>query len=491
MAASVGETGIADEVQNVPPKGDEEENQVVRRVCSCAGLVLEEPLIIAYRLVMFCFFWLGARRFQPEGRRHFDPTDVEAFQKYPAGKWEFLLQNFHVRWSIDHFFDRKGRFGTIKGQFFCCSCCCWEKPVAEVETKKTEVEIVKEEVVVTDKKGEVKCLEEDVHVVVETRQPERLVHQHFPIFVVAQCVLCIFFWLLWTVLGPSDEQKELYGEDAPELEIAGLDNFWPGQTQLLWSGPYCEDLRAEVWRWWTYQYTFWNGWHLLGNVFGLLFLGISLEGLLGTTRVFLAFNAGIIGSAIMYFIFEAHRVLVGMSGGVFALLGMHFQQLLMNWSETRHHWPVLFVLIALGCIEILALKTDQLFTHLDMAMSCNLGGLVAGFLVSADLIMDFKVAKFERWSMVVTSLLFAAVFGFCIFWLISNEDKPINVFEKGDLSEGYCWYRQSITYYANHTVQECVRCSTRSCIDLWMHLEGRSFIHLDDCRSKGWFYAGR
>mmetsp|Transcript_78257 Transcript_78257/g.162531 ORF Transcript_78257/g.162531 Transcript_78257/m.162531 type:complete len:571 (-) Transcript_78257:436-2148(-) len=451
---------------------------------NCCKMILDEPIIMWDRFVMFWFFWLGARRFQPVGSRHFDPADVKAFRSYKDGKWAFLLQNFHVRWSIEHFFDRKGCCGTCEGQILCCSCCCW----AHVVEQGTSTETVVTAPVQQTTGGGV----QDVQIAIEGCKPkERLVYQHFPFFVVIQSAACIFFWVYWIAQGPSDAQLELYGEGAPELDVAGLDSFWPGQTQLLWSSHLCDDLRAEVWRWWTYQYTFWSGWHLLGNVVGLVFLGTSLEGLLGSARVFVAFNFGIIGSAIMYFIFEAHRMLLGMSGGVFALLGMHFQQLFMNWSETRHHWFTLFVLVALACLEILALKTDQLFTSLDMAISCNLGGLVAGFLISADLIMDFKVSCCERVGMLLGSALFIITLIFCIYWLVSNEDKPINVFEKGVLPEGYCWYKQSVTYYQNYTVQECVRCATRSCIDLWTHLEGRTFIHLDDCRAQGWFYAGR
>merc|ERR1719210_934300 len=66
-----------------------------------------------------------------------------------------------------------------------------------------------------------------------------------------------------------------------------------------------------------------------------LIFGISLEGFHGPIRMFIMFNVGVFGGACCYFVSDVHTRVVGMSGGCYALVGMHFGDVLMNFHEQR------------------------------------------------------------------------------------------------------------------------------------------------------------
>merc|ERR1719401_546484 len=109
----------------------------------------------------------------------------------------------------------------------------------------------------------------------------------------------------------------------------------PGWTDLRLAGSACEDYRPQAWRWLTYQFTHGGALHALMNAFMLAMLGVPLEGLHGHLRILLMFNCGVLGGAASHVINDAHRPLVGCSGGVYALIGVHVAELAMNWSEKR------------------------------------------------------------------------------------------------------------------------------------------------------------
>lgn len=102
---------------------------------------------------------------------------------------------------------------------------------------------------------------------------------------------------------------------------------------LRLAGDSCEDLRAQVWRWWTYQFTHVGAVHVMMNAALNVVLGIPLELMHGSLRVALMFNIGVVGGAMCYSVNDAHTVVVGCSGGCYALIGTHIADLLMNWRS--------------------------------------------------------------------------------------------------------------------------------------------------------------
>lgn len=143
------------------------------------------------------------------------------------------------------------------------------------------------------------------------------------IFVPVQCLVCAGLWLAF--MGESDK--------ALNLVQAGLTNIWE-DTELMIQKD-CQSVFWEIWRWWTYQFTHIGPMHVGMNCFLTLGFGLPLEGQNGPHRVIMVFNLGVFGGACASWLTHPLDVTVGMSGGVYSLMGWFFGELIMNWKQKK------------------------------------------------------------------------------------------------------------------------------------------------------------
>lgn len=217
-----------------------------------------------------------------------------------------------------------------------------------------------------------------------------------------------------------------------------MDSISPGSTDLRWVGLNCENLRVEVYRWLTYQFTHLGVVHVVGNVFVLVMLGVPLEGYEGSVHTCLIFNMGVITGALVWFVLAAHGNLVGFSAGCFALLGQHYEDLIMNWRERHFQRMTLFFLLLLTAAEIASWATAVDLSDLDVSPACNFGGLLTGILLGSDVVRDRRVSHCEARLILLLGAFMLVVVGFCICWLFVNPF-PVTVFEYMEGHSGYCF----------------------------------------------------
>ncbi|XP_075706637.1 rhomboid-related protein 2 [Rhinoderma darwinii] len=96
---------------------------------------------------------------------------------------------------------------------------------------------------------------------------------------------------------------------------------------------YRPDKREEAWRFVSYMLVHAGVQHIIGNLFLQLFLGIPLEMVHKGHRVGLVYIAGVIGGSLASSIFDPHLALVGASGGVYALIGGYFMNIIVNFKD--------------------------------------------------------------------------------------------------------------------------------------------------------------
>ncbi|XP_044854076.1 rhomboid-related protein 2-like isoform X2 [Mauremys mutica] len=89
--------------------------------------------------------------------------------------------------------------------------------------------------------------------------------------------------------------------------------------------------------------------HILGNLFLQLILGIPLEMVHKGHRVSLVYLAGVIGGSLASSVCDPLQALVGASGGVYALIGGYFMNVLVNFREMIPLFGV-FRLLLIGII---------------------------------------------------------------------------------------------------------------------------------------------
>ncbi|CAE7275086.1 RHBDL3 [Symbiodinium pilosum] len=163
----------------------------------------------------------------------------------------------------------------------------------------------------------------------------------WPIFIVFQCLAAVTFWVVFASQNDGGFEKAL----------AGLESLAMGWTTMLTHRD-CTDLRWEMWRWLSYQYTHSGVWHIGFNTLLVLAIGIRLEMYHGHIRTFLVFNLGVVCAALNFAVTDAHAELVGMSGGAYALMGMTFGSLMLNWADTRYRRPELAILLFLFACDV-------------------------------------------------------------------------------------------------------------------------------------------
>lgn len=295
--------------------------------------------------------------------------------------------------------------------------------------------------------------------------------QHKPFFVLGQVLICAALWLI------PNEGKQL----------SGLDALAPGQTDLriMWD---CIDHRPEIWRWLTYQFTHGNSAHVSSNCLMMLIFGIQLEGVHGAMRMALMFNVGTFGGACCCFTNAVHTRVVGMSGGCYALIGIHIGDAIMNWTEesraaehfkksglsehgaemVQHAWKrmffppwlkltIIFVWVAID-VSLAFLSASSNVSH-----AAHFGGAIAGFLICVVVGKNVVVRGYEREMMFVALVIGSILALFAFIWLLTSPMRSI--FEDAN----WCWTRQVINATLfNDMNPHCVRCDGQSCVARWV-----------------------
>jgi len=270
-----------------------------------------------------------------------------------------------------------------------------------------------------------------------------------PWFICCQLLVIWPLWLVYLVLGGST--------------VAGLDSIAPGSTNLMINDD-CEDLRHQLWRWWTYQFTFAGFAHIFYCSFLLVFLGVPLEGFNGFGYMFFMFNVGVLGGACCFLFADPHEVpLVGMDGGCYSLLVTHLIDCARHFSRKERPRTTIGVLLTLLLLHVLitALSYDAAASSLPSHWSC-FGGAIAGILVGVVAGRDAIEREHSKWTWKI-----AAAVGFILIvasLFLAMRWPPRDIFD----NVPWCWARQvtNVTLF-NDAEYHCVRCQDLDCVDYW------------------------
>jgi len=295
--------------------------------------------------------------------------------------------------------------------------------------------------------------------------------EHWPVFTMVQSLATLFLWLIYAVQGGSHSDT-----------AAGLESIFPGSTTLVVHTD-CEDLRSQIWRWWTHQFTHHGLGHVASNSLLLVVAGIPLEVLKGSLRMWLYFTAGVIGGAFGQVVFDPHvgsnptipaevMGLMGMSGGCYALLAMHTACLVLNWSETPYRRQIALLISLLVAIDITLVSGAAV--HL-----ARLGGFLAGLCIGVGVGRSLQASNWEyaiRLTMWFSGFVLAI---FCLIWF--SQWPPRSVFD----ATPWCMARQvsNQTAFGNWRYH-CVRCQDQACADRWLQQRFVMLVDYKLCHEK-------
>jgi len=309
------------------------------------------------------------------------------------------------------------------------------------------------------------------------------VKEHWPVFTMMQSLATLLLWFVYAVQGGAFSDQ-----------AAGLESIFPGSTTLVLHTD-CEDLRSQIWRWWTYQFTHHGLYHISSNLLLLIVAGIPLEVLKGSLRMWLYFTVGVIGGAFGHMVFDPHAGsnpgargpitaevvgLTGMSGGCYALLAMHTASLVLNWSETSYRRQVALVLLLLVAVDITLVQVSSRGAGAGGAVhAAHLGGFLAGLCIGVGVSRSVQASKLECAIRLTVwfSGFFLAIF--CLLWF--SQWPPRSFFD----ATPWCMARQvsNQTAFGNWRYH-CVRCQDQTCADRWLQQRFVKLVDYKLCHDK-------
>jgi len=271
-------------------------------------------------------------------------------------------------------------------------------------------------------------------------------------------------WAYFSLQDSGDPVKNPTGLAWTSM-LAGLESIWPLETCLK-THTDCDDLRLQVWRWFTYQWTHVGLSHVGGNAIMNVILGWRMEKLHGNLKMMLFYNIGVLGGSLCYFVNDVHISVVGMSGGCYALVGMHWGLLVINWNEKKYRWLTLFFLVALATMDLViyfqALQAQETGGP-KVSHSVHFGGAVTGLLVVVLFGNNIDEKEWERKLKIVCGIVGFGLLVFCFTWRITAWS-PYGIWD----TTPWCWLQ---LVYSRDTFGDntwhCVRCGSQACMKMW------------------------
>ena len=157
--------------------------------------------------------------------------------------------------------------------------------------------------------------------------------------------------------------------------------------------------------------------HLLGNVLLQLLFGLPIEMVHGPVRVAVIYEAGVAAGALACATLDPYSSVIGASGGVYALYGVHVANLVLNFAEMRrgpcNRWVRLLCLLAFNGLELFYYLA---FPSETTSYAAHLGGWCGGLALGMLVLHDVKVHRYERYVRLAFACLFVVAFVGALGW---------------------------------------------------------------------------
>ncbi|VDK83703.1 unnamed protein product [Litomosoides sigmodontis] len=217
----------------------------------------------------------------------------------------------------------------------------------------------------------------------------------------------------------------MYGRsDNPFTHCAGC---WIDGT----IGPllFAPSLRYQAWRFFSYQLVHQGILHLLPNVIFQTVIGIPLELVHKMWRIAIIYIMAVCLGALLQYVLDPSVYLIGCSAGVYALLGAHLSNLIVNWAEMPFRFVRLFIIVTYIFTDTASAvyRRFQVDECDRISYTAHIAGAVTGLLMGVAILHNLKVLYWERILMIVALVLFGTIFLFLTAMVIfvNPFSKPI------------------------------------------------------------------
>ena len=150
---------------------------------------------------------------------------------------------------------------------------------------------------------------------------------------------------------------------------------------------------GEWYRTLTNMFAHSSGFHLWSNVLSTLVIGIALEMRNGFLRVApIWYVSAVLGTLLQGLISPRPVVILGSSGGVYAILAAFVAELVMNWSELALRWFYVVLVLLVLALELTVVSTVP---QSNIAYGAHFGGAAYGFTIGLCLVKNWRWKRHE------------------------------------------------------------------------------------------------
>jgi len=202
----------------------------------------------------------------------------------------------------------------------------------------------------------------------------------------------------------------------------------PEVFDSIWAYHFDSAYKNEWWRFITYMCLHAGAAHITSNLFLQVIVGIPLEMVHGSLRVFALYLLGGIAGSCCVSIFDDRTNIVGASAGVYALTAAHVATILNYWSIMEYKWIRLFIFGLIFGLDF-GWSLYKIYAENDHSVSytSHLGGALLGFALGTPLLDEIPKTDGRAWKYFFNYFGIVSVvicFLFALIWNLVNPQKP-------------------------------------------------------------------
>ncbi|XP_078490568.1 rhomboid-related protein 2-like [Ciona intestinalis] len=213
-----------------------------------------------------------------------------------------------------------------------------------------------------------------------------------------------------------------------------LSGNWFGISQEIVDSPiaYVPTKRKEAWRFLTYMFAHAGLEHVLFNVLVQVILAIPLEMVHGGLRIMGIYIGGVIAGSLASSVIDPYVILVGGSGGTYALLTAQIANVILNGDVMDKFYRVLrvtatIVLLLFDFGYSIYRRFQPQTAGVDVSFIAHVAGGVAGVTLGLVLLKNFKTSLADKIWFWISVVAYIAFIVFAVLWNIFYDNYPAQV----------------------------------------------------------------
>lgn len=209
------------------------------------------------------------------------------------------------------------------------------------------------------------------------------------------------------------------------MVLSGVGFFLPdNQDMLNWGANFKPmTLDGQWWRLITCCFLHIGVFHLLMNMYALLYIGLLLEPLLGSAKFLAAYLLTGLAASITSLMWHDLTISAGASGAIFGMYGVFLAMLTTNLIEKSARKTMLTSIVVFVGYNLL----NGMKGGIDNA--AHIGGLVSGLIIGYAYFPSLKNGASEKLGRVTTAILVVGIVGISA-WLYNKTPNDIGEYDK-------------------------------------------------------------